>query len=170
MPRLVVLSEGLTGRTHELKAESTTIGRIEDNSFQVPDASVSSHHCEIRLKGSEVWVKDLGSTNGTFINNERVNEAILKPSQILRLGQVEIRLEGDAQPGAPQKRVFDHTQVVPQGIKATELDHTVRAPVAPAFEKKSNTGGRLALILVIAAIVVGAAYIIFTVMGVGKGE
>src|SRR5947208_15441707 len=95
MPRLVVLSEGLTGRSHELKAERTTVGRVEDNTFQIPDASVSSHHCEILLKGSDVVIRDLDSTNGTFINGQQITEATLKPSQILRLGQVEGRLEGD---------------------------------------------------------------------------
>jgi pSer/pThr/pTyr-binding forkhead associated (FHA) protein len=170
MPRLVVLSEGLTGRTHELKAERTTIGRLEDNSFQVPDSSVSSHHCEIILRGSDVLVRDLGSTNGSFLNNERITEATLKPSQVLRLGQVEIRLEGDTPPSQQQKRVFDHTQVVPQGIKPTELDQTVRAPVAPAFEKKSNTAARVFLVVAILAMLAGVAYLIFTVMGVGKGH
>ena len=64
MPRLVVLSEGLTGRSHELKAETTSVGRVEDNVFQIPDPSVSSHHCEILLKGSDVIIRDLNSTNG----------------------------------------------------------------------------------------------------------
>ncbi len=168
MPRLVVLSEGLTGRTHELKAEQTTVGRLEDNSFQVPDPSVSSHHCEVILKGQEVLVRDLGSTNGSFINGERITEAMLRPSQILRLGQVEIRLEGDVPAAAQQKRVFDHTQVVPQGIKATDLDQTVRTPVAPAFEKKSNKAGRIIWILAILAMLAGVGYLVYIVMGVGK--
>ena len=120
MPRLVVLSEGLTGRSHELKGESTTVGRVEDNAFQIPDSSVSSHHCEILLRGSEVVIRDLNSTNGTFINGQQITEATLKPSQILRLGQVEVRLEGEQGAGgspAQRKMTLDHTQVVPQGIK-----------------------------------------------------
>ena len=168
MPRLVVLSEGLTGRTHELKAERTTIGRMEDNSFQVPDPSISSHHCEVLLRPSEVLVRDLGSTNGSFISNERITEAVLKPSQILRLGQVEIRLEGDGPAAAPQKKVFDHTQVVPQGIKANELDQTVRTPVTPAFEKKTKTGARIFMVLAILAMLTGIGWLIYVVMGVGK--
>jgi len=168
MPRLVVLSEGLTGRTHELKAERTTIGRMEDNSFQIPDASVSSHHCEVILKGSEVLIRDLGSTNGSFINNERITEAVLKPSQVLRLGQVEVRLEGDAPAAAQQRRVFDHTQVVPQGIKPTELDQTVRKPMAPAFERKSNTAGKLFMILAILAMLAAVGWVITIVLGVGR--
>src|ERR1035437_9342174 len=95
MLKLVVLSPGMTGRTHELKVEKTTIGRSEDNTFEVADPSVSSHHCEVLLRGSEVVVRDLNSTNGTFISGEKVTEKVLKPGQLLRLGQVEKRLEGD---------------------------------------------------------------------------
>jgi pSer/pThr/pTyr-binding forkhead associated (FHA) protein len=170
MARLVVLSEGLTGRTHELKAEVTSVGRLEDNAFQVPHPSVSSHHCEVSLKGADLVVRDLSSTNGTFVNNERISEAVLKPSQVLRLGQVDLRFEGDAQAAPQQKRVFDHTQVVPQGIKVAELDQTVRTPVAPAFEKKSNKATLLFLGFAIAAMLAGVAWVIYIVMNVGGSK
>ena len=142
MPKLVVLSEGLTGRAHELKAEKTTIGRVEDNTFQIPHPSVSSHHAEILLRGSEVVVRDLDSTNGSFIADKQITEAVLKPSQVLRLGQVEIRLEADPATGPKTKMVLDHTQIVQPGIKRDELDQTVRIPAKPStgFEKKSNKG------------------------------
>ena len=93
MAKLVVLSEGMTGHTHELKVDKTTIGRVDDNTFPIAEPSVSSHHCEILLRGSEVVVRDLNSTNGTFINGEKITESVLKPGQILRLGQIEMRLE-----------------------------------------------------------------------------
>src|SRR5437667_11384416 len=96
MAKLVVLSEGLTGLAYELKVDKTTVGRLEDNAFQIAESSVSSHHCELDRRGGEIVVKDLNSTNGTFINGEKITEAVLKPGQILRLGQVEMRLE----PGA----------------------------------------------------------------------
>ena len=158
MPRLVVLSEGLTGRTHELKAEKVTIGRLEDNSFQIPHPSVSSHHCEVFLKDAEVWVKDLGSTNGSFVGGERISEAPLKPSQILRVGQVDMRLESEG--GAPQKRVIDHTQVIPQGIKLNELDQTARVATNPGFEKKTNKGPKIFLVI---AIIVGLSIVAWLV-------
>ena len=163
MPRLVVLSEGLTGRSHELKAEKTTIGRIEDNTFQIPDPSVSSHHCEILLKGNDVLVRDLNSTNGTFINGQQVTEAPLKPSQILRIGQVEVRLEGDQSSAAQRKLTLDHTQVVPQGIKRDELGQVAKSG-SPGFEKKTNTGTKVFIIvaIVVAVGVVGAlAWVLF---------
>ncbi|MEY2428549.1 MAG: Inner rane component of cytoplasmic domain, partial [Verrucomicrobiota bacterium] len=56
MAKLVLLSAGMTGRTHELKVDKTTIGRVEDNTFQISEPSVSSHHCEVLLQGPEVVV------------------------------------------------------------------------------------------------------------------
>ena len=156
MPRLVVLSEGLTGRSHELKAEKTSVGRVEDNTFQIPDPSVSSHHCEILLRGVEVIIRDLDSTNGTFINGQQITEATLKPSQILRLGQIEVRLESEPGSGnAQQKRTLDHTQVVPQGIKFEELGQSAKSSNR-GFEKKSNKGTK---IFIIVAVVLGVAIV-----------
>src|SRR5713101_544525 len=111
MAKLVVLSAGLTGRTHELKVDKTTIGRVEDNTFQIAEPSVSSHHCEILLRGSDVVVRDLNSTNGTFLNGEKVSETVIKPGQILRLGQIEMRLETQATAPASKKPV-DQTMVM----------------------------------------------------------
>ena len=132
MAKLVVLSEGLTGKSHELKADKTTIGRVDDNSFQISEGSVSSHHCEVLLRGKDFVVKDLNSTNGTFINGERVTtESILKPGQILRLGQIEMRLEtGEA--AAASKKQFDQTRVI-GGVKLGDFEQGAR----PVFDKDS---------------------------------
>jgi pSer/pThr/pTyr-binding forkhead associated (FHA) protein len=73
MAKLVVVTEGLSGRSHELTAERTTVGRVEDNTFPIAEPSISSHHCEILLQGSEVRIKDLNSTNGTFIDGQQIN-------------------------------------------------------------------------------------------------
>ena len=94
MAKLVILSPGMAGRSHELKVDKTTIGRVDDNTFPIAEPSVSSHHCEILLRGADVVVHDLNSTNGTFINgNQITGEAVLKPCQTLKLGQIELKLE-----------------------------------------------------------------------------
>ena len=95
MAKLVILSQGMAGRSHELKVDRTTIGRVDDNLFPIAEASVSSHHCEVLLRGNDVVIHDLNSTNGTFINGEKISESVLKPGQTLRLGQVELRLEAE---------------------------------------------------------------------------
>jgi hypothetical protein len=132
MAKLVVLSEGLTGRTCELKQDKTSIGRLDDNTLQIAEPSVSSHHCEIFKRGNDLVVKDLGSTNGTFINGEQISESVLKPGHILRVGQVEIRLEVAG--AAPGKQQLDQTRALPQGVK---FDQQGKRPDSP-FAKKSN--------------------------------
>lgn len=154
MARLVLLSEGFTGRSYDLKAEKTAVGRVADNAFEIPEASVSSHHAELLLRGNELLVRDLGSTNGTFINGERVTEGVVKPGQILRLGMVEMRLETGAPAPAKSKLPLDQTRVIPQGVKLDELVGQ-RPPLDltnTAFSKKSN---KATIIFIVAAIAVG---------------
>jgi pSer/pThr/pTyr-binding forkhead associated (FHA) protein len=134
MAKLVILNQGMTGRSHELAVDRTTIGRVEDNTFPIVDGSVSSHHCEVHLRGAEILIRDLNSTNGTFINNEKISEAVLKPGQTLRLGQVELKLDTGAgvdmpaasapsgAPAAPAKpKQVDATMVIPRGVSLDQL-------------------------------------------------
>ena len=171
MARLVVLSEGFNGRTYELKTEKTTVGRLDDNAFQVPDQSVSSHHCEIILRGNDVMVKDLGSTNGSFVNGQQVTEAALKPGQILRLGQVELRLEAEGAAPAPAvpvpgKKVLEAAQSAPRGVKLDDLDPASKAKIdaSKAFPKKSNKVTKWFIIgaVILGLIILGLlAYVLF---------
>ena len=149
----------MTGRTCELRAERTTIGRNEDNTFQIADPSVSSHHCEVTLRGEEVKVRDLNSTNGTYINGVATTESVVKPGEILRLGQVQMRLETDAPTGSG-KKVFDRTTVIPGGVNRTELDQTTRGPgfdtKAAGFSKRTNRVNRaFAIAGVIIGVIIG---------------
>jgi hypothetical protein len=150
MLKLVVLSPGMTGRTQELKAEKTTIGRVDDNTFPIVEPSVSSHHCEVILRGSEVLVRDLNSTNGTYIGGEKVTERVLKPGQILRLGQVDMRLEADAA-GPPPAKHFERTSVIPGGVKLSELEEGARGATfdtkGSGFSKKDNRVNKIFIVI-----------------------
>jgi pSer/pThr/pTyr-binding forkhead associated (FHA) protein len=172
MPKLVVLSEGLTGRSYELKVEKTTVGRLDDNSFQIPEQSVSSHHCEILLKGNDVIVKDLNSTNGTYINGEKITEKTLKPGQILRLGTIEVRLEGDGAAtgaAAPQekKKMDPNTRVIPRGVKLNEFEQGtgVKFDKNSPFAKKSN---KTNMIFIVVGVVLGLIIISFLILAFMK--
>ncbi len=159
MAKLVVLSVGMTGRTQELKAEKTTIGRVEDNTFQIAEPSVSSHHCEVLLRGKDVVVRDLNSTNGSYINGEKITESVMKPGQILRLGQVEMRLETDT-PAGPPKKQMDQTLVMQRGVSLNELEQGTRGggfdTKSAGFSKKTDKGNKIFWIV---AAVVGLAII-----------
>ena len=164
MARLVILSEGLTGKALELTVDKTTIGRVDDNTFPIPEGSVSSHHCEVLLRGGEVVIHDLNSTNGTFVNGHQVTgEAVLKPGQILRLGQVEIRLEdGSAQKAA--KRLPDQTMVIPQGVKLGQEPATKAVAFDKAtFAKKSNTANKVFIVAIVVLVLAVSGLIIWVV-------
>ena len=160
MPKLVVLSEGFTGQTHELKAETSTIGRTDDNTFTIPENSVSSRHCEIIQRGDEYYVKDLNSTNGTYINGQKVSSSPLKTGQILRCGQVEMRLEsGDSK--APAGKL-DQTVVIPKGKEGVTLSEMSRSADADAFSKDGpfkKQSNKLNKVAIITASVVGLAIV-----------
>jgi pSer/pThr/pTyr-binding forkhead associated (FHA) protein len=167
MAKLVILSQGMTGRSHELKVDKTTIGRVDDNTFPITEASVSSHHCEVLLRGADVVVHDLDSTNGTFINGEKITESVLKPGQTLRLGQIELRLEPDNASSAPGKKGSDHTTVMQQGVSLTDLEAGARSGFdnkGKAFTKKDNKANKIFLygaIAVVAIIIVLLALAFF---------
>lgn len=164
MAKLVILSQGLIGKFHELNVDKTTVGRVDDNTFPITDPSVSSHHCEILLRGAEVVVKDLNSTNGSFINGEKITESVLKAGQILRLGQIEMRLESEAAPGAvaspaasaPSKKGPDNTVVMSRGVSLTDLEQGAKGfdTSGKGFSKKDNKANRMFLVIAIVVVVI----------------
>ena len=190
MAKLVIQNQGMTGRACELNTDRTTIGRVEDNTFQIADASVSSHHCEVHLRGSEVFIRDLNSTNGSYINGEKVTEQVLKPGQTLRLGQVELKLEvegmaaassgtsatsatsataaGATPPPVPAKKQVDATMLIPRGVSLEELETGARKTgFDKTFSKKTNKVNRWFLIagIVFGLLILGLLYYVFAQVG-----
>src|ERR1044071_9535407 len=97
MALLKVISGDLAGSAYAVGNGSLRVGRAEGNDLRMADGSVSSRHCELSLDGSgNLLVRDLDSTNGTFIEGQRVKEAFVQPGQRLRLGNLELVFEGDA--------------------------------------------------------------------------
>jgi CheY-like chemotaxis protein len=96
MAKLVVINKTLTTMSHELGEKWVTIGRHDGNVFQIAEISVSGRHCEVRLRDGELVVRDLQSTNGTFADGKKISEGVVKPGQMLRVGEVELRFENSA--------------------------------------------------------------------------
>jgi pSer/pThr/pTyr-binding forkhead associated (FHA) protein len=85
--------------THDLPEDKTTVGRLAENSLAIPDASVSSRHAEISYKNNAFFVTDLGSTNGTFLNDEQITESALNHGDELRFGSISTRFESQNDSG-----------------------------------------------------------------------
>jgi len=86
-------SQSDIGARHVLKSPVTRIGRSRHNDIVIPSDAVSRHHAEIEREGSEIIVRDLGSTNGTFINDgiERTNECRLRRGDQIRIGETVLK-------------------------------------------------------------------------------
>src|SRR5882672_6244551 len=101
MGRLVIYGGQNGAREIHLQLGVNRVGRNEQNDQPINDPSVSSFHCEIDFRDGVITVRDLGSTNGTFINSVPVRQAIVEPGQTLRLGSVEMVYHTDAAQTAP---------------------------------------------------------------------
>ncbi len=88
--KLVVVKDGET-QEHTFDRDEITVGATEDNDLQIDDETVSRQHCRIFLEGEHFMIRDLESTNGTFVNRVRVREAYLKPDCNILLGKSELR-------------------------------------------------------------------------------
>ena len=181
MAKLVIQNQGMTGRAHELNVDRTTIGRVDDNTLQIADPSVSSHHCEVQLHGADILIRDLNSTNGSFINGEKITEKVLKPGQTLRLGQVELKLEVEgATPGpsapaaAPPKKQVDATMIMPRGVSLDQLEQGGARPPGfdtnTAFSKKTNKTNKFFIIggIIIFLLIVGLIFYSLSLTGSHK--
>src|ERR1051325_2863573 len=76
-----------------LKPGLNRIGRGDNNDFKVPHGSVSGSHCEINISSAGALLKDVGSTNGTFVDRAPVREALIHSGQHIQLGSVDMVFE-----------------------------------------------------------------------------
>jgi hypothetical protein len=95
MPRLTITSSDQqeNGGSFDLKLGVNRIGRTLDNDWQIDHPTISSAHCQLVWMNDSVVVRDCESTNGTFIDGERISTATLEPGHVLRLGAVEMTLD-----------------------------------------------------------------------------
>jgi hypothetical protein len=81
-----------SGGAHPISLESTplTIGRGLNNDIILEDTRVSRHHAQLRYQARRFWIADLGSTNGTYVNDEKVAERSLRDGDVISLGGLEL--------------------------------------------------------------------------------
>jgi hypothetical protein len=128
MPRLLVNPGTPQQWEIALKPGANTLGRSPACDAQVDHESVSGTHCQVTVSGEKVAVKDLGSTNGTFLNRAPIQEAVLTPGQRLQLGGVEMELAAEAPRAAARPVVVR----LAASANAAAAGATVTASASPA--------------------------------------
>ncbi|MGQ9663095.1 MAG: FHA domain-containing protein [Kiritimatiellia bacterium] len=140
----------LRGKRFTIERDEVIIGRSRDCDFQIPDTSVSSRHAAIRRTEKKYTLADLGSTNGTAVNDMPIQELRLNPRDVITLGSVELLFDGDdiepeSRPSPPTRTTADTVRVAPPGrFEAT--------PVPDFAAKKSHK-----TVWIVVAAVVGVA-------------
>ncbi len=93
-PRTLVVTAGpLTGTKITLSDQPILIGRADDSTLVLTDDFASSRHARLTNRGGQWYVEDLGSTNGTYLDQQRVQGPLLvSPGQPIRIGQTALEL------------------------------------------------------------------------------
>ncbi|MHC5023466.1 MAG: ATPase, T2SS/T4P/T4SS family [Planctomycetota bacterium] len=104
MPYLEVRTpQGLKRIT--LETSSITIGRLGDNTVVVHDDQASRHHCIIEPQDDGFQLRDLGSRNGTKLNNKKVSTEVLDNGDVVKIGMTELRFIDPEQPFTRKQRM-----------------------------------------------------------------
>jgi pSer/pThr/pTyr-binding forkhead associated (FHA) protein len=96
--KLVMFKSSGERKDFPVGSKTTIIGRGEDCDLRIPLLSVSRHHCQLTQEQDELLCRDLGSSNGTYVNNQRVTESKLSAGDRLAVGPVIFTLQIDGQP------------------------------------------------------------------------
>jgi pSer/pThr/pTyr-binding forkhead associated (FHA) protein len=110
MPKMIVSIDGVVIKEVQLTKDRTTLGRRPYNDIVIDNLAVSGEHAVIQLVGSEVFLEDLNSTNGTYINGKAAKKQPLQNNDTIEIGKYRIRFQSD-QSGAG----FDKTMVIKPG-------------------------------------------------------
>ncbi|GAG00503.1 unnamed protein product, partial [marine sediment metagenome] len=96
--KLVMFKSNGQRKDLPLARPTTVIGRAEDCGLRIPLPNVSRRHCEVTISGDTIKAKDLGSSNGTYVNNERIDEVELSAGDHLLIGSILFTLQVDGVP------------------------------------------------------------------------
>ena len=124
MAQLILRHDGLPLRTYPIDRDCLTVGRHSDNDIQLHDEVVSAHHARLVRRPSryleghaDVFVEDRSSTNGTWVNGERVERALLSHGDLIRMGRHEFAYESEAEEALDRTAIYlpDNGKTSPSG-------------------------------------------------------
>ena len=159
MPRLVLSLDGVVLREVNLTKDRTTIGRRSHNDLVIDNLAVSGEHAVMIMSGHDVYLEDLGSTNGTTVNGQPIKKHLLQHADTVEIGKYRIRflVNGGAEGGGdvdidtsqPLRREFygpgpSTIQIRPAGASLEDAHQHGTAMVK--ILSGANAGRELALV------------------------
>ena len=108
MPKMIVSIDGVVIKEVQLTKDRTSLGRRPYNDIVIDNLAVSGEHAVLQMAGSDVFVEDLNSTNGTYLNGKAVKKQQLNNGDTVEIGKYKIKYLNEAVG-------FDKTMIVKAG-------------------------------------------------------
>src|SRR5215217_7141209 len=108
---MIVSIDGVVIKEVQLTKDRTTLGRRPYNDIVIDNLAVSGEHAVLQLTGNEVFLEDLNSTNGTYVNGKAVKKQLLQNNDTVEIGKYKIKFINEA-PGA----TFEKTMIMKPGM------------------------------------------------------
>ncbi|NUN49468.1 MAG: FHA domain-containing protein [Candidatus Brocadiae bacterium] len=155
MPIIRVKAGAEVGRAYDITNEVLTIGRDPSALIKVMDHGVSRQHAEIFKIGEMCFIRDLKSTNGTFVNDGKVSEELLRAGDQVRIGNTVMTFEDGGETGEESKKVdFDQGRDLPANSTIElKLDRTAEKSSPPERVGKEIDHRNLAALYDVARII-----------------
>jgi pSer/pThr/pTyr-binding forkhead associated (FHA) protein len=110
MPKMIVSIDGVVIKEVQLSKDRTTLGRRPYNDIVIDNLAVSGEHAVLQMTGNEVYLEDLNSTNGTYVNGKAVKKQLLQNSDTVEIGKYKIKYINEA--AGPS---FEKTMIIKAG-------------------------------------------------------
>jgi pSer/pThr/pTyr-binding forkhead associated (FHA) protein len=143
MPKLIVTLQDGTQNTFDLFDDQITIGRAPDNTLQIDDISVSSHHAKLTLTGGDYVYRDIGSTNGSRLNGKTLTAETdhrLQNGDSLMLGKVDGTYESETPAEARPLPAEKGVALTPAASSSAPVNFQNASPFQSKKKKKDPTG------------------------------
>ncbi|MES2280323.1 MAG: FHA domain-containing protein [Pseudomonadota bacterium] len=110
MPKMIVSIDGVVIKEVQLTKDRTSLGRRPYNDIVIDNLAVSGEHAVLQMSGNEVYLEDLNSTNGTYVNGKAVKKQLLQNSDTVEIGKYKIKYVNEAASAG-----FEKTMVIKAG-------------------------------------------------------
>jgi FHA domain len=127
MPKMIVSIDGVVIKEVQLSKDRTTLGRRPYNDIVIDNLAVSGEHAVLLMNGNEVFLEDLNSTNGTYVNGKAVKKQLLQNADTVEIGKYKIKYVNEVA-GAN----FEKTMIIKAGAAGMPASPAQPPIAAPA--------------------------------------
>ena len=155
MPKMIVSIDGVVIKEVQLTKDRTTLGRRPYNDIVIDNLAVSGEHAVLQMTGNEVYLEDLNSTNGTYVNGKAVKKQLLQNNDTVEIGKYKIKYINEVAGPTFEKTMILKAGAVPPMPPAPAPAHAGAAAGSLAHAQAADLGQLNAAIKVLSGAAAG---------------